>query len=153
AAEVEAVLKEIPGCEDLSTEPVRGQPTLQIRVNQEQLARYGVSARVVLDVVEALGSKPLGDVIEDPIHFPLVVRLPESWRDSPEHIKAIPLRTPAGETVPLSRLANVQVVEGPAKINREWSKRRLTVQCNVRGRDLGSFVAEAQRQVDARVAL
>jgi len=153
AEEVEAVLKDIEGCKDLSTEQVSGQPVLQIRLKQDQLARYGISARVVLDVVEALGSKPLGDVLEEAIHFPLVVRLPETWRGSPERIQEIPLRTPAGETVPLSRLASVEVVEGPAKINREWARRLLTVQCNVRGRDLGGFVAEAQRKVDAKVVL
>lgn len=153
AAEVEAVLKKIEGCKDLNTEQISGQPVLQIRVNQEQLARYGVSARVVLDVVEALGGKPLGEVIEEPLHFPLVLRLPETWRESPERIRAIPIRTPAGETVPLSRLAGVETVEGPAKIKREAGRRFVTVQCNVAGRGLGGFVTEAQSQVEARVIL
>ena len=83
----------------------------------------------------------------------MVVRLPDRWRQSPDTVCAILLTAPSGERVPISRLATVEVVEGPSKIMREAGQRRLVVQCNVRGRDLGSFVAEAQRRVAEKVKL
>ena len=82
-----------------------------------------------------------------------MVRLPENYRASPEAIGNILLPTPSGERIPLSRLADVQVVEGPSTITREWGQRRITVTCNVRGRDLGSFVAEARRKVAEQVPM
>jgi cobalt-zinc-cadmium resistance protein CzcA len=152
AEEVVRVLESVPGSKDVSMEQVSGLPVLQIQVRQAELARHGISARAVLDVVESLGAKPLGEVVEGQLRFPLAVRLPEEMRKSPEAVAAIPLTTPAGELVPLGRLAEVKVVEGPAQISREWGQRRITVQCNVPDRDIGSFVAEAQEKI-ARVQL
>jgi cobalt-zinc-cadmium resistance protein CzcA len=153
AREVEAVLRSIKGNADLSTEQITGQPVLQVKIKPEEVARYGVPAKAVLDLVESIGSKPLGEVVEGQLRFPLVVRLPESHRASPEAIGAILIATSSGERIPLSRLATVEVVEGPSTITREWGQRRITVSCNVRGRDIGSFVAEAQRQVAEKVQL
>ncbi len=153
AAEVERVLKTIAGNSNVSAEQITGQPVLQVKVRQEELARYGVSARAVLDLVESVGSKPLGEVVEGQFRFPLVVRLPERCRTGPEAIGALLIATSSGERIPLSRLASVEVVEGPSTITREWGQRRVVVRANVRGRDLGSFVAEAQRKVTAQVQL
>jgi cobalt-zinc-cadmium resistance protein CzcA len=153
AHEIEGVLRGIDGAADLNTEQVTGQPVLEVQVKQEEIARYGVPAQAVLDLVESVGSKPLGEVVEGPYRFPLVVRLPESMRASPETISTMLIATPSGERLPLSRLADMRVVEGPSTITREWGQRRITVTCNVRGRDLGSFVAEARRKVADRVAL
>jgi heavy metal efflux system protein len=150
---VERALKAVPGSADVSTDPITPQTVLQIKAKQNELARYNVSARALMDVVESLGSKPLGEVIEGQLRFPLVVRLPEGMRTSPESIAAIPVLTPSGERVPLSRLATVERVEGPSQISRELGQRRVTVQCNVQGRDIGGFVAEAQRKVAAEVKL
>ena len=88
ADEIEAVLRSIPGAADVNAEQITGQPVLQIKVNQDQIARYGVPAKAVLDLVESIGSKPLGEVVEGQLRFPLVVRLPEKFRDSPEAIGA-----------------------------------------------------------------
>lgn len=151
--EIEAILNSIPGAADVAVEQVTGQPMLQIKVNQEQVARYGVSAQSVLDLVESIGSKPLGEVVEGQLRFPLIVRLPESFRASPAAIGAMLISTPAGERIPLSRLASVEIVEGPSTITREWGQRRITITSNVRGRDLGSFVAEAQQKIQEKVAL
>ncbi len=153
AREVEGVLRSIEGNADLSTEQVTGQPVLQVKIKPEELARYGVAANAVLDLVESIGSKPLGEVVEGQLRFPLVVRLPESHRASPEAIGAMLIATSSGERIPLSRLASVEVVEGPSTITREWGQRRITVSCNVRGRDIGSFVALAQRKVAEQVQL
>jgi cobalt-zinc-cadmium resistance protein CzcA len=143
----------VRGVADLSIEQVTGQPLLQIRVRPEDIARYGVSARAVLDLVESIGSKPLGEIVEGQIRFPLVVRLPEKHRASPKAIGDMLLATPAGERIPLSRLASVELTEGPSTITREWGQRRVTITCNVRDRDVGGFVAEARQKVDEQIQL
>jgi cobalt-zinc-cadmium resistance protein CzcA len=153
ASEIERVLKTIPGAADVTTEQMTGQPVLQIRVKQDEIARYGVPAKTVLDLVESLGSKHVGEIYEGQLRFPLIIRLPERVRADPEAIKSIFVSTPSGEQIPLGRLANVEAVEGPNTIKREWYQRRITVEANVRGRDMGSFVAEARRKVAERVQL
>lgn len=149
AREIETVLRSVRGCVDASTEQLTGQPVLRVQVQQEQIARYGVPARDVLDLIEAVGSKPIGEVVEGQLRFPLVARLPERLRSSPETIGRILVRTPAGERIPLERLARLRLEEGPATIAREWGRRKITIQCNVRGRDVGSFVADAQNKVNS----
>jgi cobalt-zinc-cadmium resistance protein CzcA len=153
AAKIQAVLESIDGHADVSTEQLTGQPVVQVRVRQDQLARYGVSARTVLELVESLNGKPQGDVMEGQLRFPLVARLPDRLGRSPEAVGSILVGTPSGERVPLSRLAAVEVTEGQSKIMREATQRRIVVQCNVRGRDLGGFVTEAQRRVAEEVPL
>lgn len=154
AHEIEAVLRSTEGSADVTTEQITGQPVLQLRVNQEEIARYGVPAQAVLDLIESLGSKPLGEIVEGQLRFPLVARLPEKYRSSPEAVRMMLITTPSGERLPLSRLAAVDVVEGqPSTITREWGQRRITVTANVRGRDIGTFVAEAQRKVADTVQL
>jgi len=144
AAKIEAALKQIPGSEEVNVEQVTGQPVLQVQVRQEELARYGVAVKTVLDIVQAVGTLEVGEVVEGQLRFPLAVRLPEKWRASPDALGSILVATPAGERVPLSRLATIQQVEGPSTITREWGQRRITVTTNIRGRDMGSFVAEAK---------
>jgi heavy metal efflux system protein len=153
AGEIERVLRGIPGNADVNVEQVTGQPVLRIKVRQDVIARYGIPAADVLSVVESLGSNVVGDVFEGQLRFPLIVRLPEKYRQSPEAIGAIEFTTPKGERVPLSRLADIEVIEGPSTITREWYQRRISISCNVRGRDMGSFVAEAQRHIDEQVKL
>src|SRR5581483_3790540 len=153
ALEIERVLRAIPGNADVKTQQITGQPVLQVRIDQDQIARYGVPAKAVLDLVESVGSKPLGEVVEGQLHFPLVVRLPENFRRGPEAIGALLVTTASGERLPLWRLAKDEVVEGPATSAREWGQRRITVTANVRGRDMGSFIAEAQQNVKEQVPL
>lgn len=153
ARRLEGVLKQVPGCADLSTEQVLGQPILQIAVKQDQIARYGVPAQKVLDMIESIGSKQVGDVIEGPIPFPLVIRLPDQVRASPETIGKMLVSAPNGEQIPLSRLADIRLINGPRLISREQNQRRITIQCNVRGRDVGSFVRESQEKIAASVDL
>ncbi len=151
--EIGALLGSIQGAADLSTEQLTGQPVLQIRVDQEALARHGVPAKAIMDIVESIGSKPLGEVIEGQLRFPLVARLPESCRRNADAIRSIVLPTVSGQRVPLENLATVEEIEGPSTITREWGQRRTTVQVNVRGRDVGSYVAEAQRRLAAEIQL
>jgi cobalt-zinc-cadmium resistance protein CzcA len=153
AGRIREVLESVGGSADVSVEQLTGQPIVQVRVRQDQLARYGVSARTVLELVESLNGKPQGDIMEGQLRFPLVARLPEQLGRSPEAVGSILVSTPGGERVPLGRLADVEVTEGQAKVMRESGQRRIVVQCNVRGRDLGSFVAEARRRVAQEVVL
>ena len=152
-AEIEGILRTVPGAADVSTEQLTGQPVLQIKLNQDQLARYGISAAAVTDVIESIGSKPVGEIVEGQLRFPLVVRLPESKRNGVEAIGAILIPAASGERLPLSRLADIRVVKGPATITREWGQRRVSVSANVRGRDIGSFVADAQRRLKEQLTL
>jgi cobalt-zinc-cadmium resistance protein CzcA len=96
-------------------------------VKQDQLARYGIPARAVLDLIESIGSKPMGEIVDGQFRFPLVVRLPDEWRKSPEAVGSIQLPTAAGERVPLSRVADISVIEGPSTITREWGQRRIVI--------------------------
>jgi cobalt-zinc-cadmium resistance protein CzcA len=152
--QIQEVLASVPGSRDASVEQVTGQPVLQIVVRQDQLGRYGVPARSVMELVESLAGRPLGEVIEGQMHFPLAVRLPPELRSDPQAVGSILVGTPAGERVPLARLARVEVIpDAPAKIMREANQRRIVVKCNVRGRDLEGFVNEARRRVAETVSL
>jgi len=151
--QIESVLKSIPGGEDVSVEQVTGQPVLQVKIKQDVIDRYGIPASEVLELIHAVGTLPVGEVIEEQKRFPLVVRLPEKNRGSPDAIGATLIATPSGERVPLSRLATIQVVEGPSTITREWGQRRITIQANVRGRDLVGFVDEAKSKIGEKVLM
>jgi cobalt-zinc-cadmium resistance protein CzcA len=153
AEEVAGVLRKIPGGADIAVEQVAGQPILRIAVRQDDIARYGISAQVVLDIIESVGGKAVGEIVEGQLRFPIVVRLPESLRKGPEAIRDIAVRSPAGENVPLERICDIETISGPKFITREWSERRVVVQCNVRGRDVGGFVAEAQAAIQRQVDL
>ena len=153
AREIERVLQSIDGNADVATEQVTGQPVLEIKIKQDEIARYGVPAQTVLDIVESLGTFNVGEVFEGQLRFPLIIRLPEKARANPAVIGAIPIATPAGEQIPLSRLASITVREGPSTIKREWYQRRISITSNIRGRDMGSFVAEARQKVADEVQL
>jgi cobalt-zinc-cadmium resistance protein CzcA len=151
--EVQAVLAGIQGASEASVEQLTGQPFLQVRVNPEAMARYGIPTRNVLNVVEAVGSRRVGHVREGQRRFPLVVRLPDHQRTDPDALAATLIPTAAGPVLPLNQVAKVTEMEGPSTINREWGKRRITVQCNVRGRDVKSFVAEAKAKISKQVKM
>jgi cobalt-zinc-cadmium resistance protein CzcA len=146
-------LKGIPGCVDLAVDDVAGQPILQIQLDRDQLARHGLAAKNVMDVVESVSGKPVGQVIEGQLRFPLAVILPEDASASPQALAGLTLATPSGNRIPLTQIADVREVRGAKYITRESSKRRITIQCNVRGRDIGSFVAQAQATVGRNVEL
>jgi cobalt-zinc-cadmium resistance protein CzcA len=157
---VERVLRGLDGSADVNTEQVTGQPLLQVKINQPEVARYGVPAKAVLDLVESVGGVRLGEVVDGAYRFPLVLRLTDKYRgqgastDAKKAIEEMPVLTAKGERLPLGRLATVEIVENtPSTITREWGQRRVTVTANVRGRDLGGFVAEAQRQVAEQVQM
>jgi heavy metal efflux system protein len=150
---VQMVLSDIPGRGEVTVEQLVGQPVLQVRIDPKATERFGVPARNVLNVIEAVGTKKIGEVREGQRRFPLVVRLPDRQRTDPDALANTLIPTATGSVLPLNRLAQVIETEGPATINREWGKRRITVQCNVRGRDVGSFVAQAQKEISEHLTL
>ncbi|MCX6915235.1 MAG: efflux RND transporter permease subunit, partial [Verrucomicrobia bacterium] len=151
--EVQKVLGAIKGVGEVTGEQLTGQLILQVRMDPQAIARYGVPTRNVMNVVEAVGTRKVGEVREGQRRFPLVVRLPDRQRTDPDALANTLIQTATGSVLPLNQVAQVVETEGPATINREWGRRRITVQCNVRGRDVGSFVAEAQKKIAAQVKL
>ncbi len=153
ADEVQRILLDVEGVSDISVDQITGQPELDITVDQARTARYGVASREVLDFVEAIGGIRVGEVFEGQRVFPLVVRLPETFRQDVSAIESVRVPTEGGVAVPLSAMASVDQTEGASTINREWGRRLIRVQCNVVGRDPASFVAEAQEAINTSVAL
>lgn len=151
---VARVLAKVPGAADINVEKVSGLAYLQIEINRDKLARYGINVADVQEVVEtAIGGKEATRVYEGQKVFGLAVRFPESARNDVSSISEILIASPQGALIPLGQLARVYVTEGPAQISREMAQRRIVVECNVTDRDIGSFVKEAQQKIDAAVKL
>jgi heavy metal efflux system protein len=173
ASRVQAVLQKVEGAADVKAEQATGLPVLTVQLNRQTLARYGVSVADVQNLVEmAVGGKNAGHLFEGDRRFDIVVRLPEHLRSDINAIRSLPVPLPPIENqakattalwsnsplasiryVPLSELAQVDLKPGPNLISREDGKRRIAVTANVRGRDLTSFIADAQEQVTLKVKL
>jgi heavy metal efflux system protein len=153
AEEIENVVKKVSGAADVSVEQVTGQPLVQVEVDRNAIARYGIPAREVLEVIEALGGREVGMLQEGDRRFPIAVRIADKYRADMEDLGRILVTAGSGERIPLSLLTKIKSSEGPSTINREWGKRRVVVQANVRGRDVGSFVAEVQKSIEREVKL
>jgi cobalt-zinc-cadmium resistance protein CzcA len=154
AGEMARVLSQVRGVEDLSEEKVAGQPYLTVSVDRDRMARYGVNASDVLDLIEtAVGGKTVSQVYLQNQVTDVAIRLSDEHRGSVEALSGLLVDAPGGARLPLSQLARVEVQEGPAQISREDGRRRIGVEMNVSGRDIGSFVAEAQSRLRSEVAL
>lgn len=146
--EVVRVLQAVPGASDVKAEQVAGLPVLRIRIDRRAIARYGINAADVLDVVSALGGRESGVVLEGFRRFVVQVRIAPDSRQRVDQLGRVRVRAPDGQLIPLSLLADLVIEEGPAQISHEGGRRRITVEANVRGRDLASFVADARVAVD-----
>ncbi len=154
ADEIIKVINTIPGAADVRVERLSGQQSLTIDIDRRAIARHGINVSDINDIIEtAIGGRASTEVYEGERRFSAVVRLPESFRSSPEAISQILLKSPNGALVRLEDLARISVVDGPAQISREMAKRRIVIGANVRDRDLGGFVAELQKAVAERVKL
>jgi cobalt-zinc-cadmium resistance protein CzcA len=152
--QVAKVLNTVRGAEDVRVEQTAGLPMIRITVDRVRLARYGMSAADVLDAVEATrAGKVVGTIFEGRRRFDLVVRLPEAAIASPEVLANLPVGNREGRYVPLAQVAEVRLDTGPAQVSRQNVQRRLVVEGNVRGRDLGSFVQDAQEKIGQTVRL
>jgi len=153
AGEVEHALARVSGAQDVKSPTVGRLPMLRVSVRRDQLARYGIKASDVLDAVAALGGTTVGTVLEGQKRSAIQVRLPASWRNDASRIGDIRVADPKKNPIPLRDLTTIVPEEGPAEIERENVQRRAVVGCNVRGRDLAGFVADAQATVDREVIL
>jgi cobalt-zinc-cadmium resistance protein CzcA len=154
AVQIANVLSGVRGCTDIVTETIAGQPYVSIRVDRNKIARYGLNVSDVLDVIEiALGGKPASQLYQDSKVFDIVLRLPSESRNSAQSLARMMIDSKQGYSIPLSQLADISMEEGPVQISRENARRRMAVELNIQGRDVGSFVADAQRQIQEKVNL
>jgi len=151
--DIQKLLTGIRGAADVSGEQLTGQPVLRVSVNEDAIARHGIPRSQVLETVEAVAGIETGEIQEGNLRFPIVVRLPEATRRRPELLAATPVATGLGAALPLSELARIEMTEGPSTITREWGRRRTVVQCNVRDRDIASFVSELKHRIAADVKM
>jgi cobalt-zinc-cadmium resistance protein CzcA len=150
---VSAALAKVPGASDVKAEQVAGLPVARIRVDRQAIARYGINARQVLDVIETIGGRDVGTVLEEQRRYALDVRFKPEARKDIESLRRLLVASPSGQLIPLSQLATFQIEEGPAQVSRDNIQRRITVESNVRGRDLAGFVADAKVAIDREVKL
>jgi cobalt-zinc-cadmium resistance protein CzcA len=154
ANEIAKVAESVNGAQDIRVERLTGQEYLNVNIDRNALARYGLNARDVHETVEtAIAGKTATEIFEGERRFSAAVRLPESFRDSIDAIDSLLLTSVNGATVPLGDVSRIELVDGPAQISREMAKRRIVVGVNVRDRDLGGFVAELQQAVAEKVKL
>ena len=170
AEQVESVLLGVPGAADVRTEQATGLPVLTVTPDRRRLARYGLSISDVQETLQiALGGRSAGQVFEGDRRFDIVVRLPEKLRSNPDSIGRLPIPLPPSSTevagdadtlnpavtlpkmIALAEVADVSIVNSPNQVSRENGKRRIFVTSNVRGRDLGSFVAEVRQRIEANI--
>ena len=154
ADEIVKVVQTVSGAEDVKAEATSGLPQLQIKPDRAAIARYGLNVEDVNDLVESVvAGKEAGQVYEGEQRFNLVVRLNEDSGATVDTIRNLVLTAPNGSRVPLSQVAEIKLAEGAAQISREDTRRRIGVELNVRGRDIGSFVEEAQKKIETDVQL
>ena len=156
---IEKIIETVPGASDVKMEQVTGLPVLSIQMDRPAMARYGLNVTDVQEVVQvAIGGKEAGQIFEGDRRFDLVVRLPEEVRTDIEKLKQIPIPLPGNANgqmsyIPLSAVAKFEVAPGPNQVSRENGKRHIIVTANVRGRDIGSFVSEAEKAIRTDVAI
>lgn len=154
ADEIKEVVSKIKGVEDLNVERVSGLQYLQIDIDRSQIARYGINVSDIQEIVEtAIGGKVATEVFEGQRRFGVLLRFSEDVRKDVNTIKNILVSAPNGARIPLEQLAGVYLEEGPAQISRENAQRRIVIECNVQGRDIGGFVADAQERIASQVEL
>ncbi len=154
ADEIASVVRVIPGADDVQVDQISGTPQLLITVNRHAIARYGINISDVQEVIRAaVGGETAGQIFEGIRRFDILVRFSPEFRDNAEAIKNILIQSPDGADIPLSELVSIEEIVGPRQITRENNQRFITVQCNVTGRDIGSFVEEGQRAIENEVIL
>lgn len=158
ADEIVRVVNGVEGASEVKAEQTVGLPLMRVKIDRKAIARYGINAEDVLEVIEAIGGKSVGTVLEGQKRFELQVRFSPKLRRNLHRIRDLRVRASSGGSaqdrfIPLSQLAHIEIEDGPAQISRDKISRRINVEANVRGRDLASFVSAAQEAVDAQVEL
>lgn len=161
AATIAAAMTSIPGASDVKVEQTEGLPMLTVKIDRDKTARYGLNVGDVQDTVAtAIGGKEAGTMFQGDRRFDIVVRLPENLRNDLEAMKRLPISLPRAENesgrvnfIPLGEVATLELAPGPNQVSREDGKRRIVISANVRGRDIGSFVSEAEMAIQQRVKI
>jgi cobalt-zinc-cadmium resistance protein CzcA len=154
ADQIKSVVERVRGAEDVSVRVSAGAMQLELGLDRDAMARYGLNVADLRSAVQAgIGGAIATEVIDGRRRFPVVVRLSEPYRGSPDAVGQLLITTPTGARITLQQVARVEVVEGPETIEHEAGQRFTVVQANVRGRDLGSFVADVRREVERTVLL
>jgi cobalt-zinc-cadmium resistance protein CzcA len=154
ADEIAGAISAVPGAVDVQADQVTGSPQLLIEIDRQTIARHGINVGDVQEVIHAaVGGEAAGQIFEGIKRYDILVRYDEAHRNTAEAIGQILVQTPAGAWVPLQELAAIEETIGPRQITRENNQRFVTIQCNVSGRDIGSFVKEAQRKIDSEIQL
>lgn len=154
ATDIAGVLTEIEGASEVQVDQVTGQPQLQIRLDRQALSRYGIPVTHVQETIRAaIGGAPAGQVFEGERRWTIFARYAAETRGRPSDVAALLIDAPDGSLVPLQQLATIESIVGPRQISRENNQRFISVQLNVRGRDIGSFVEEARRTIGEEVDL
>jgi cobalt-zinc-cadmium resistance protein CzcA len=154
AAEIEAVIQAIRGAADVQKDQVTGTPQLRITVDRRAIARHGINVEDVQRIIgTAVGGEKAGQIFEGIPRFDILVRYQQESRGTAEAISHILVPARGGAKVPLGELARIEEIVGPRQVTRENNQRFVAVQCNVRGRDIGSFVEDAQKTIHAKVKL
>lgn len=154
AAAIAKAVSKVEGVADLRVEQTTGQPYLTVDIERKAIARYGINVADVQEIIEtAVGGKTATEVLEGDRRFSVLLRFPEERRNSAETIGNIFVRSSGGANIPLAQLAKISISEGPVQISRENGKRRIVIECNVEGRDIGGFVAEAKERIEKAVKL
>ena len=154
ADEIAVQIRNVKGAADVQVDQVSGAPQLSIVINRHKIARYGINVEDVQQVIKtAIGGEAAGQIFEDVKRFDIYVRFDEEFRKDMKSIGALLIKSPSGIEVPLSQLAEIKEVIGPRQITREKNQRFITIQCNVTGRDIVSFVEEGQNAIDSKVNL
>ncbi|MDD2464316.1 MAG: CusA/CzcA family heavy metal efflux RND transporter [Desulfobulbus sp.] len=152
AAEVEKVIRTVKGAADVQKDQTTGTPQVRISMKHQALARYGVNVADVQEVIRtAVGGEKAGQIFEDIRRFDILVWYEPKSRDSVDAIRRIVVKSSTGLNIPLAELADIEEIVGPRQVTRENNQRFITVQCNVRGRDMGSFVQDAQAAIETQV--
>jgi len=152
--QIEAVVRSVDGTRGVEMEQIVGEAQLVIRPDRDVLARYGIPVAQVMDVVEnAIGGREAGQVISGNERYDIYVRLAEQYRNSTEAIQALILQSPSGAWVRLGDVASVSIESGPPQIRRDDVQRRVVIQSNVEGRDMGGLVAELRQRIDSEIDL
>jgi len=154
AAAAQQILQEIPGAIDVKAEQSAGLAMVQVTYDRAAMARYGLSSDDLGEVIgAAIGGEVVTQIQDGQRRIGVAVRLPEAYRNDPLKIGAVRVPTPVGYQVPLSQVARIAVESGPAVVSRENGQRRIVIEANVQGRDIGSFVADARKRIDAEIDL
>lgn len=152
--EIETIIKNTPGAADVQTEQISGEAQVVIKADRDEVARHGLNVADVMDVVStAIGGEAITNILDGQRRFAVYLRVAEAYRSDVEAIGNLWVTNKDGVNIPLSRVANISIVEGAPTISREDAQRRIVIQANIRGRDLGGFVEEAQRTIAEKVKL